>query len=80
MITALDYNTMFCCDHHDDDVFDLDDFLPGILYNGSSSTLSMKRKNPPRNKYHPTKERSALDNRIIKWLIKASKDDPLHGF
>ena len=78
-ITALDYNTMFCCDRHDDDIFDLDDFLPGTMYNGSSSILSTKRKNPPQNKYRPTKERSGLDNSLIKWLIQASEDDPLHG-
>jgi hypothetical protein len=81
VITALVYNTPFCCDRHDDDIFDLEDFLPGPLYTGNLFSSSVKRKKPaPRKTYCPTVERPDLDKRLIKWLNEANENDHLRGF
>ena len=78
---ALHYNTTFCCDRHDDDVFDLDEFLPSPMYTSVLPTTLTKRKEPPapRVKKRLVKDRQALDRRLIQWLISASQDDHLCG-
>jgi hypothetical protein len=71
----------FCCDRHDDDVFDLNEFLPSPLYTDVPSTIGTKRKEPPtpRVKKRVVKEREALDHRLIQWLTTASQNDHLRG-
>ena len=78
--TALHFDTPFCCDRHEDDVFDLNDFLPSLLYTAALTTTLTKRKAPaPRVKRRMVKDRQALDLRLIQWLISASENDPLCG-
>ena len=76
IISALDYTDEFCCDRHQDDVFDLNDHLPALTYEPVNTTV-MKRKARPI--YRPKVDRLPLDSRIIAWLKSSSENDPLCG-
>lgn len=76
-LTALAYNTQFCCDRHTDEVFDLEDFLPGAIFTSIPVSPSLKRKKRPT--YRRICDRAALDDRIISWLQTSSEQDPLRG-
>lgn len=65
---ALAYNTQWCCDRHDDAVFNLEDFLSSSSYSEEPIKLPDTRKRKKRPKYRPTLDRPALDDRIIVWL------------
>ena len=73
---ALRYNTIFCCDRHGDNVFDLDDFVPGSVFNSFANT-AVKCKDPPtaHSKNCPVKQRHMLDDHLIKWLITTTQSD-----
>ncbi|KAF8054015.1 P-loop containing nucleoside triphosphate hydrolase protein [Lyophyllum atratum] len=69
---ALDFLTEFCCDRHQDSVFDLSDFLPGPIYTGDPPVGPIKRKKPP--VYRNKKDRYALDACLITWLKITTQD------
>ncbi|KAG6905096.1 hypothetical protein DXG01_004885, partial [Tephrocybe rancida] len=72
-LTTLEFHTDFCCDRHDDSVFDLADFLPGELYYGdplADPNEAVKLKWP--HVYRKKKDQYALEDRILTWLQSAA--------
>ena len=69
--SALSYTTKFCCDRHSDG-FNLQDFLPGKIYEPSPLVTKKRGKYP---KYRATKDRPALDHQLMQWLEKEHEGD-----
>ncbi|KAK0458767.1 uncharacterized protein EV420DRAFT_1642489 [Desarmillaria tabescens] len=73
---ALHYSGPFCCDRHND-AFNLQNFLPGPIYNPQSSEASSKRK-PNREKYRlPKAHRIILQRRLEDWRRTEHEADAL---
>ncbi|KAF8055298.1 P-loop containing nucleoside triphosphate hydrolase protein [Lyophyllum atratum] len=69
---ALDFITKFCCDRHEDTIFDLADFLPGKIYTGDPPLPPTKRKKAV--KYRAKKDRNRLDALLVNWLQTVTQD------
>ncbi|KAF8221223.1 hypothetical protein L208DRAFT_1329412, partial [Tricholoma matsutake] len=76
--TALHYETMFCCDDHNDG-FVLANFLPGPLFSEKPPIGSSKRKKGPCVTYQKIVNWPALDSHVIEWLQNVNSNDLLHG-
>jgi hypothetical protein len=76
---ALEYDTKFCCDRHDDKDWNIANFLPGPMFHNVLNA-AVKRKVPPaRSKTRPVKQRLALDNQLIEWLMVSVKSSNRAG-
>ncbi|KAF9486495.1 P-loop containing nucleoside triphosphate hydrolase protein [Pholiota conissans] len=84
---AMEYTGPFCCDRHNDG-FDLQAFLPGILFRGNTSVvndevpppattsgeMTMTRTIKKKNRSKP--ERLLLEPHLIEWLDIQVANDP----
>lgn len=80
------YTTKFCCnsilDHPDAHLFKLQDFLPGRLPGNElpSDPVSVEaEKEKSNSKHRLTKDRPALDFRLIEWLKLEHASDTLRA-
>ena len=76
--TALNYETMFCSDHHNDG-FVLANFLPGPLFSETPPIGSSKHKKGPRVTYQKVVNWPAFDSHVIEWLRNVNSNDLLHS-
>lgn len=69
---AIDYTTPFCCDRHNDG-FNIEDYLPGKLYQGPPSA---EAKEPSQAaKARAKAEREHLEDKVIDWVYAQAASD-----
>jgi hypothetical protein len=78
--TALHLTAKYCCDHHPERSFSLQDLLPGLIFESEPvPEVSTRKHAKPRAKYRPVAQRGLLDYRLAIWLKDAHDSDLLRA-
>jgi len=76
-MSAVKYTSEFCCDRHDDG-FNLQLFLPGMLYKMTREKWKAdSQADRTSAMLRPKADQIILDNKIIEWLKGETAQDPI---